>query len=249
MANLKRTQYTLIIIVVVFFVVSVILTLFAGIPLKVAIIDNVLDSLQVSYNLIQFSLASTPLILFSKLLDAAIFPILTVILASWFFDFIANINLRERMSLSRINRLEKHVIVVPYNSFAQSLLQEFRKSGIKTVTIVENKKDLAKLYREDELAVVGDIRSVETFEIAGIEKARCVVACAKEDIHNALISITAKTANPHVKIISRANKEENLTRLVSAGAHELVMAENTAGKDMGDEIAKRVLLKKTLKTN
>src|SRR5271156_1030944 len=102
MATLKRTQYTLIGIVLVFFICSVIITVYTGINPQVALLDSALDSLQVSYNLIPFSFASNPLIVIAKLLDAVIFPILTVILAAWFFDFINNINLRERMILSKL---------------------------------------------------------------------------------------------------------------------------------------------------
>jgi voltage-gated potassium channel len=249
MVNLKRAQYTLIFIVVVFYVASIMISIFAGIGPKLAFIDNTLDSLQVNYSLLQFASASNPLILFSKLLDAVIFPILTVVLAAWFFDFINNINLRERLMLSKVNKLEGHVIVVPYNSFAKSVLEELKSAGIKAVTITQNKREMIGLYKEGELAIDGDLRSVETFDIARINKAKYVIACGKDDIENAMISITAKTANPYVQIISRVNKEENLTRLESAGAHKTVLTDSTAGADMGNEIVKRLISKKSFKNN
>ena len=232
MASLKRTQYTVILIVIILFVLSVLITVLAGVTPQVALIDSSLDSLQVSYPFLQFSSASNPLILVSKLLDAVIFPILTVLLASWFFDFINNLNLRERMVLGKVNKLANHVIVVPYNNFAKSVLQELDAAGYSAVTIAENKKELVQTDKDNRLAIDGDIRSVETFDIAGIERAKCVVACGKDDVQNALISITAKAANSNTLIICRANKSENLGRLSRAGVSTVIMAESAAGEDV-----------------
>ncbi|MGI0100218.1 MAG: NAD-binding protein [Candidatus Micrarchaeaceae archaeon] len=238
---ISRTQYTIIAILVVLFVSSFVITIAAGVPPGVAIVDNSLDALQIDYNLISLGAASNPLILISELLDAAILPFLTVVLAAWFFDVIRNINIRERIVLSRIRKLRGHVIVVPYNSFAKYLLGQLRAAGIKSVTITESKNEIGQVYKDGELAIYGDIRSVETFGSAGIDKASYVVACSKEDIQNAIVAITAKTANSDIDIIARANKEENIDRLEKAGARKTVFGESTAGEDMGNEISKRVL--------
>ena len=58
---------------------------------------------------------------------------------------------------------------------------------------------------------MGDLRSIETFEIAGIDRARCVVACGKDDIQNALVSITAKTANPDIRYLQGQTRRRILT--------------------------------------
>ena len=241
MANINRTQHAIIALLILLFLASVIITIAAGQPLGVAVIDNSLDALQIDYNLIQFSSASNPYILVSKLIDAAILPLLTVVFATWFFDFINNISLRERFVLSKVRKLENHVVIVPYNSFAKSLMDEFKSNGIRFVVIAENKKDLLQLYRENELAIGGDIRSIETFETAGISKAKCVVTCSKDDIQNALASITARAANPGINIISKANKEENSDRLERAGSGHIILAEYTAGEDIGNTISKRII--------
>ncbi|MGD0728808.1 MAG: NAD(P)-binding protein [Candidatus Micrarchaeaceae archaeon] len=248
MANLKRTQYTMILIILVLFIASIIITIIAGVSPSVSVVDAALDALEVNYNLIQLSIASNPLILAAKILDAMVFPVLTVLLAAWFFDFINHVNIKEKIEISRIQKLEGHVILVPYNNFCKAILKELKNSGIKTVTIVENKKELMQLYRNGELAIHGDVRSIETFEIARISKARAIIACSKDDVQNALIAITAKTANPHIKIISRANEEENVKGLMSAGAYKTFIPEDSAGEEIGKEISRRVLTKRTMKT-
>lgn len=235
------------IIVIVLFLVSVAITVAAGFGIKEAILGNALDSLQVVYGFERFGTVSNPLFFTSKLLDAAIFPILTVLLATWFFDSINNINIRERLVLSRVSRLKGHVIVTPYNSFAKSLVHELKNAGMNTVVIAESKKELLSLYRENGLSIEGNIQSVETFKAAKIENAKCVVACSKNDTQNAMITITAKTASPNTKIIARVNKEENMDRLEKAGAHKTVLSEVTVGNEMGLELSKRLLSRRELK--
>jgi voltage-gated potassium channel Kch len=242
MVNIRRAQHMLIIAVVVLFVISVSLIVIAGVGLRPAVIDSTFDALDVGYSVLQFSVVSNPLLLTSKLLSTLILPLLTAVLATWFFDFINNINIMEKYIISKIGRLKgNHVIVVSYNSFAKTLLKELKKNNISTVMIVDTKKELVRLYREGELAVYGDIRSMDVFEIAKIGNASCVVACSTDDIQNALISITAKTANPDITIISRVNKEENTDRLKTAGAKITILPETTAGIEIGNELTKRAL--------
>jgi voltage-gated potassium channel len=106
---------------------------------------------------------------------------------------------------------------------------------------------MRQTHNENEFAIAGDIKSMDVFEIAGIKRARCLVACSKDDIQNALIAITAKTANPHIKIIVRAENEENVVKLMRAGAHKVIVPGKTAGVDMGNEIVKRVFEKRDYK--
>lgn len=231
-------------IIAALFAVSVILTAYAGISPGLALLDSALDALDVSYVLVPFALASNPLIFLAKILDAGIFPILAVVLAAWFFDFINSISIREHGVLSRLKRMDGHVIVVPSNSFARSLLKELKSSSIEGVAIAENRREMRQIHDDGLFAIAGDIRSMDTFEIAGIKRAKWLVACSKDDIQNALIAITAKTANPHIKIIVRAEKDDNRSKLMRAGAHKVIVPGNTAGIDIGNEIVRRVLEKK-----
>ncbi len=247
MANLKSAQYIMVGIIVVLFAASVMLTVGAGINLVRALLDSALDALDVSYVLIPFAMAANPLIFIAKILDAGIFPILAVLLAAWFFDFINGINFKERMVLSKLKRMKGHVIVVPSNGFARALLKELKGSSIEAVAIAENRREMRQVHNEGLFAIAGDIKSMDTFEIAGIKRARCLVACSKDDIQNALIAITAKTANPRINIIARADLEENRVKLMSAGAHVVIVPGKTAGVDIGNEIVKRVLEKKAYK--
>ena len=230
--------YLLVVVMVVLFAISTSLTIYSGVDPKLALIANVLQSLQIPYNLIAYSAAANPYELVANLMDTVVFALMTVILATWFYDFITSVSIKERMVLSRIKGIRNHVIVAPYNAFAHELMKSMKEAGIEGVAIVDNRRELLNLLHQDFLAVIGDIKATGSFEVAGIARARYLVAVSEDDLHNALVSITAKTVNPHVRVISRVNKEENIPKLDIAGAYKMILPEITAGELIGDELTK-----------
>lgn len=231
----------MIVIIVALFLASVILTVLAGIDPQIALLENLFASLEIFYNLIPYSATTNPLILATNFIHTIVFALLAFTLASWFFDFISNISIRERVALSVAKKLQRHVIVVPFNQFAGDVIKELKRSGIKTVTIAESRKELVHIYRLNELGIPGNIKEMEVFEAAGIKRARYIVACSDDDMQNALIAITAKAANPNIEIIARVSDENDIPKLDIAGAKRMIMPEITAGQMIGEELAKRSL--------
>ena len=240
----KRTRnanYIIVFVAMIMFAISVILTILAGIDPGIALIWNVLASLYISYNLIPNSMLANPLIFTSSLLDALVFALFAVFLATWFIDIIRSINITEYLILSKVKRLKGHVIVAPFNEFSRVLAEELLKGGFKFVVIANNEVEAARLYGRKMLAVVGEVRTEDSFKAAGIDRASYLIACDDDDVKNALIAISARDANPNVKVISRVIEEENLQKLDKAGASWVVIPGVTAGKRMGDEIVKRMV--------
>ncbi|MDE1868460.1 MAG: NAD-binding protein [Candidatus Micrarchaeota archaeon] len=242
MANVSRAWFNLVYLVLILFALSVALTWASGTDLFAALLINLLGSLQVYYGIVTIQHPLTdPLLLVANLIDTVIFAMLTVILAAWFYEFISGFSIRGRGVRGRLKSMHEHIIVVPYNPFAATLLKEFKGSGIKAVTIATNRRELLPLYKLNELAISGDIKESGTFEAAGISKAKYVIACSDDDLQNALITITAKTANPKVRIITRVTKEDDIPKLDMAGAYKMILPEVTAGEKIGEEILKRII--------
>jgi voltage-gated potassium channel len=237
----KTTPFFLLTIATLVFAISFLLLIAAGVNPLIALIWNLLASLDVGYAIIPNALVSTPFVLVANLLDSFTFALLAVVLAAFFFEFIKQINIRKRFVMARVNRVKNHIILVPFNSFTRSLSKELREAGEKCVIITNDETDAHRLYRQNELAIVADPKRVEAFNIAGIGRAKYVIACADEDLENALITVTAKSANARAKIISRVNNIESISKLGSAGAFRMIMPEITTGTDIGAEIIRRVL--------
>jgi hypothetical protein len=239
MGMIKRTWYTILYIVIALFTASLGMTLYSGVDLQSALIWNVLSSLNIFYAsvILPFNSETNPLVFISSILDGAVFALLTVLLASWFFSFIRSINVRGMIVLSKIKKLKKHVIVVPFSNLAQDLMDDFGEAGITPVAITDNDDTARELYKRNGLVVVGDPRDEETFYAANIAYADFVVACSEDITENALIVITAKAANKDIRVISKVKNHQEAAKISKAGAYMMVMPEATAGEDIGLKIS------------
>lgn len=222
------------------FSISYVLLLASGVEPALGLSWNVLSSLDINFDLLPASVANTPFIFTASLIDAFVFAIAAVALAAMFLDIIKRVDLRKRYVLSKVKRIKGHVILAPYNQFSENLYKELREVGIRCVFLTDNEMDAQRLYRRNDLVLIGDPRSVEVFSIANIHSAKYVIACSNDDLQNALIIVTAKSASAKTKIISRVTSMENIPKLGTAGAYRMVLAEVTAGQEMGEEIVRRI---------
>ena len=241
MASARRRRYELLGIAALLFAASIALTLLAGIDLKTSLLQNVFGSLEISYAIISFNTAENALVLASAFVDTIVFALITVVFASLFFSTITRLNIRERRALIKAKRLRHHSIVAPFNSFATEVAATLKSNGKKVVVICATRQDFEHAYHKGFTPIVGDIRSIDLFKAANIDYADNVIVCDDNDINNTLITMTAKTANPRIKIISRVGSENNIPKLGTAGAYRMIMPEITAGEAVGEELVKHLV--------
>jgi voltage-gated potassium channel len=240
MAEYRKTEQVLLAVALVLFALSYLMLVLSGANPFIAFVWNLLSSMDVGLTILPAGISAGPLPFIASILDAFIFALMTVVIAALFFNFIKQINLTKRIVLSRIRKIRQHIIIVPYNQFAHSLDRELRAIGEKTVVVTTSEADARKMYRRGELAIVADPKNIESFYASGIGRAKFVIACDDDDVENALISITAKSANPKAKIISRISNLDNIAKLKNAGAQRMIMPEVSTGIEMGNEIVKRI---------
>ncbi len=244
MPALKTTLMTIGIVILALFAISVALTYYAGFGILIALSWNLLSVLDVNGNLLQFGPSvSDPFVFGASLLDAFIFALLTVLLAAVFFNFIKQINIRARVTVSRIKKLNGHVIIVPANPFAIALLNELDGSNIDRVVIAASEHDASQLHDRKELMIVGDPKTMDAFSAANVQHAKFVIACSKDDVENAMIAVTAKSINPKAKVIARVSKSDDIPKLGRAGAYMTMMPEIAAGEAISKEILKELTSK------
>lgn len=236
----RSTIRSIIYMLAFFFAVATLTTIAAGVDLKIAVLWNVLSALNVDLPIIPYNaMAQSDAILFANTIDTFIFAMLTVILASWFFNFIRTFSLRRGIIISKVKKLREHVILVPYNSFSVAMSRQIAAAGMKRVTIVENEREADQLYAQNELSVIGDRRTVEAYQAAQIDKASYLMICGEDDVENALVAVTAKSTNPRIRIIARVKTEEDIPKVGRAGVYRMILPEVTAGNRIGEELVKR----------
>jgi uncharacterized membrane protein YagU involved in acid resistance len=242
MVSAKVARYEVALIAGLMFATAVILTIASGVEPKVALLQNILGSLEIDYSLLNFNAAENTLMLIAAFLNTIVFALITVVFASFFFSFITKINIRESITVSKIKKLRNHVIILPFNPFALEVARGLSEKGKKVVIAASTRREFDYLYREGFLAVIGDLKDVELFRSANIREASHVIACSENDMINTLITITSKSANPHAKIIARVSSESSIAKLGMAGAYRMIMPEITAGEIIGEELSKRISL-------
>lgn len=144
--------------------------------------------------------------------------------------------LRKQRMENRIRKLENHYIVCGYGRVGMQVAQELSHSRVELVLI-----DLAN-ERFDEpdtsgiLKVVGNASEDAVLLQAGIERAAGLCACLPHDADNVFVTLTARTLNPKLTIISRANTQENERKLRIAGADHVINPYSISGHRMARQL-------------
>ncbi len=75
---------------------------------------------------------------------------------------------------------------------------------------------------QEHIAVHGDATNRHLLRQSGIEKARGLVITTNDDSTNVFLTLSSRKSNPHMRIVARANTDENVAQLYSAGADFVV---------------------------
>ncbi len=243
MENGRTNYFELLFIAAGMYLLAVVLTLYTGVNFYIAVLWNALASLQVYYSeLLPLAIAKSPLIVIVNVIDVVVFAFMALFLATAFLSFIRSIALTEKLMVRKAKSMKGHIIIAPYNGFANTLIKDLNASGRKDVVVItESHKYAHALGGSGIIAVLGKAGTAESFMMAGAAKAKFVLACGDADLDNALISVTAKSVNSKLKVISRVNRRENIPKLSMAGSYMTVLPEIEAGKIIGMEILKKMV--------
>ncbi len=117
-----------------------------------------------------------------------------------------------------------HYVVCGYGRMGQKLCRQLRRQGIPVVAI-ENLSSADLGAEADSCGVdliSGDATRDEVLARVNLEKARGLAAVLGSDADNLFIVLSARLINPKLKIIARANRDENVAKLQKAGADKVV---------------------------
>lgn len=70
--------------------------------------------------------------------------------------------------------------------------------------------------------VYGDATDRETLQKAGFDRASGVIVTTNDDNTNVFLTLASRHLNPHIRIVARANQDENIDQLYAAGADFVV---------------------------
>ena len=137
-----------------------------------------------------------------------------------------------------IDKLKDHIIVCGVGSTGRHVLKELAEYGIQTV-LIDIDPDAVALYREtypQAMCLLGDATDDDVLAKANIKSARGIVAALADDKENLYLTISAREANPNVRIVARGSDLRVLEKLRKAGADTVVSPNYIGGLRMVSEL-------------
>ena len=141
--------------------------------------------------------------------------------------------IRERRMDNRITKLKDHIILCGGGRTGKHIAEEFHRTHTPFV-LVERDPDVVASVQPigDFPYLLADATDDETLLLAGIERAKGLVATLGADKDNVFIVLSARALNPRLRIIARVIEEGNAGKLHKAGADETVSPNMIGGMRM-----------------
>jgi len=141
-------------------------------------------------------------------------------------------SVRARKMRTKISKLKGHTIVCGYGRIGTRIAEEFKTIGQDVVLIDNDKKVTDQMKNSGWLTVEGDAGDDQALIDANIENASRLIAATGSDAINLMIALSARTLNPEIFIVSRADDENNELKLLKAGANRVVPIYRSTGRRM-----------------
>ena len=122
-----------------------------------------------------------------------------------------------------IDRLAGHVIICGYGRIGQSLGQDLEAAGVRVIVLDRSESRVESARGHGFLALQGDATDEETLRKVGIMRARALTTVLPDDAANVFITLSARSLNKNLDIISRGEIPSTESKLIQAGADRVVL--------------------------
>ncbi|MBI4468704.1 MAG: NAD-binding protein [Acidobacteria bacterium] len=139
---------------------------------------------------------------------------------------------------ARIQELMDHLIICGYGQVGRTVVDQLQRLGIPFVLIETNEGICQQALKEGILVVQGDAKRHAVLQAAGIERALGICIVIDNDADNLYITVTAKSLNSRLKIITRAGRQRYAQAMMSSGADEVIIPEYEGGLMVGRMVEK-----------
>ncbi len=146
-----------------------------------------------------------------------------------------NIFGRRRM-LKEIDKLRDHYIICGYGRIGSLICREISRMGKKLV-VIEGDQDTAQRAMDNGfLTIIGDATEDAILSMAGIQRAKALVATVSSDAANVFVTLSAKNLRKDLFVLARATQERSETKLKMAGADKVLSPYTIGGVTMANAL-------------
>ena len=138
-----------------------------------------------------------------------------------------------------IAKLKDHYIICGTDETAQTIIQELTLTKKKFVVIEPLKEKIDKLSSmENILFIYGDPTEDNVLLSAGIDKARGILLSLPTDEANLFVTLTARSLNPRIRIVTKGIDLSSHKKMVKAGSDSVVSPTFIGGMRMVSEMVR-----------
>ncbi len=137
-----------------------------------------------------------------------------------------------------IERLRDHFIICGYGQVGRTVVDQLQRLEIPFVLIETNEGLYRELLTDGTPVIQGDAKRHDVLLKAGLERARGICIVIDNDADNLYITVTARSLNPKIKIITRAGQQRYASAIRNSGADEVIIPEYEGGLMTGRMIQK-----------
>ena len=138
-------------------------------------------------------------------------------------------SIRKARMQQRIDALSGHYIVCGFGRVGQQVALDLVHEK-RSCVVVETTEPITAETPSGVFRVIGDGSDDHVLEHAGIARATGLVAVTGDDATNLFITLTARTLNPKLVIVARANQSATEHKLLRAGATHVLSPYTISGR-------------------
>lgn len=140
--------------------------------------------------------------------------------------------------MKRISRLENHIILCGAGRVGKEVALELVREKVKFVVIEKDPEKLNELRELGVQYIAGDATEDKVMQLVHMESASGLITTLPDDTGNLFITMSAKTINPKIRVVARANRPENIKKMERAGADQVICPSAIAGVRMALSVLK-----------
>jgi len=157
--------------------------------------------------------------------------------ASFFLENKLNHYLGRRAMKSELKKMKDHVILCGLGQIGTIIALKLQEKNIPFVIIAEEEEEIKKARQMNFLSIEGEMTSDATLHNAGINRAKNLVICLPDLTMNLSLSLAAKELNPEINVVAQGTETQLESRIMRAGADEVVYPLALGGEQVSEIIA------------
>lgn len=151
-------------------------------------------------------------------------------------------NVWGRRSMNRrIAAMNNHIIVCGAGRVGANTIERLLHEKENYVVIDRDQQIVDSLMEQQIPAVHGDATFDEILLAAGVARAKGIITALSHDADNVYVTLTAKSMNPDITIVARAERPEAAEKLKRAGANTIIFPSVMGGRQLAASMTKPVV--------